>query len=164
MREAGGKGRRADFAEETSEAFSPLSQSAAVVSTISKPTSTVPESRSHGTVLEASTAGEGNLDRGGDFMEAQRRGVADIDLSVVLEKSSPLQFPRSSSQIYPSTPARDATDLLLAEFLVAAPVGDERMTATVKKGLHDVLLLEFGSESMVLESLRILFSRGDYLR
>lgn len=164
MREVGGQGRKVDVSEKTSEAFPPLSQSSAADSTILKATSTIPESRSHGTVLDASTAGEANLDRAGDFVEAQRRGVSDIDLSGVLGKTSPLQFPRSSTQIYPSTPARNATDLLLAEFLVAAPVGDERMTATVKKGLHDVLLLEFGSESMVLESLRILFSRGDYLR
>ena len=164
MREVGGQGRKVDVSEKASEAVPPLSQSSAVDSTIFKATLTIPESRSHGTVFEASTAGEANLDRAGDFVEAQRRGVSDIDLSGMLGKTSPLQFPRSSTQIYPSTPARNATDLLLAEFLVAAPVGDERMTATVKKGLHDVLLLEFGSESMVLESLRILFSRWDYLR
>ena len=152
-----------DNFQNTVDAFCLFPQpSSAIDSTILTPSSTVPESRGHSPVLEIQPVSEADL--GGGFIEAQGRGVSDIDQSGVLGKSSPSQFPRSPTQIFPSTPARNATDLLLAEFLAAAPVGDDRMTATVKRGLHDVLLLEFGSESMVLESLRILLSRTDYLR
>jgi hypothetical protein len=55
-------------------------------------------------------------------------------------------------------------DQLLAEFLATADVCDPQMTNIVKKGLHEVLLMEFGSESLVLESLRLLLAREDYLR
>lgn len=55
-------------------------------------------------------------------------------------------------------------DQLLAEFLATADVCDPHMTNIVKKGLHEVLLMEFGSESLVLESLRLLLAREDYLR
>jgi hypothetical protein len=149
--------------------------SSAMGSTILNSFPIPPASQAYGTALVTPSAsasasasavtgsppGEGSP--GGGTIEAQRKGVSDIDLSGVPVKMSPL-FPRSSPQLYPSTSARNATDVLLAEFLAAAPVGDEKMTLTVKKGLHEVLLLEFGSESMVLESLRILLSRGDYLR
>lgn len=55
-------------------------------------------------------------------------------------------------------------DQLLAEFLKTADVGDSHMTNIVKRGLHEVLLMEFGSETLVLESLRLLLAREDYLR
>jgi hypothetical protein len=55
-------------------------------------------------------------------------------------------------------------DQLLAEFLATADVCDPQMTNIVKKGLHEVLLMEFGSEPLVLESLRLLLAREDYLR
>lgn len=166
-----GEGKEvADIPLNVPEAFSFLPQpSSAVGSTILNSFPIPPASQAFGPALatpspSAVTAGTpGEASPGGGTIEAQRKGVSDIDLSGVPVKTSPL-FPRSSTQLYPSTSARNATDVLLAEFLAAAPVGDEKMTLTVKKGLHEVLLLEFGSESMVLESLRILLSRGDYLR
>ena len=168
-----GEGKEvADIPLNVPEAFSFLPQPSSVVgSTILNSFPIPPASQAYGPALvtpspsasavAASPPGEGSP--GGGTIEAQGKGVSDIDLSGVPVKTSPL-FPRSSTQLDPSTSARNATDVLLAEFLAAAPVGDEKMTLTVKKGLHEVLLLEFGSESMVLESLRILLSRGDYLR
>ena len=171
LRRGEGKGL-ADIPLNVPEAFSFLPQpSSAVGSTILNSFPIPPASQAYGPALvtpspsastmAASPPEEGSP--GGGTIDAQRKGVSDIDLSGVPVKTSPLS-PRSSTQLYPSTSARNATDVLLAEFLAAAPVGDEKMTLTVKKGLHEVLLLEFGSESMVLESLRILLSRGDYLR
>lgn len=159
----------ADITLNVPEAFSFLHQPSAVGSTILNSFHIPSASQAYGPALvtpspSAVTASPpGDASPGGGTNEVQRKGVSDIDLSGVPVKMSPL-FPRSSTQLYPSTSARNATDVLLAEFLAAAPVGDEKMTLTVKKGLHEVLLLEFGSESMVLESLRILLSRGDYLR
>lgn len=165
-----GEGKEvADIPLNVPEAFSFLPQPSSVGSTILNSFPIPPASQAYGPALanpspSAVTASPpGDASPGVGAIEAQRKGVSDIDLSNVPVKTSPL-FPRSSTQLYPSTSARNATDVLLAEFLAAAPVGDEKMTLTVKKGLHEVLLLEFGSESMVLESLRILLSRGDYLR
>ena len=141
MREGGGEGE--GEGQEIAKAVSLPQPTSATDSTILKPTTILPESRVHGPAGEASPLG--------GVIGAQRRsgGVSDTDMSSGSGRMSLSQFPRSSTQIFPSTPARNATDLLLAEFLAAAPVGDERMTATVKRGLHEVLLLEFGSESIV---------------
>jgi hypothetical protein len=169
-----GEGRGvADVPLNVPEAFSFLPQPSAVGSTILNSFPIPPASQAYGPALvtpspspSASAVAASPPEEarpGGGTIEAHRKDVSDIDLSGVPVKTNPL-FPRSSTQLYPSTSARNATDVLLAEFLAAAPVGDEKMTLTVKKGLHEVLLLEFGSESMVLESLRILLSRGDYLR
>ena len=76
------------------------------------------------------------------------------------QSKSTRSVPRASS----GDDMKDASHLLLEKFLIAAEVGDAAMTEIVKKALYEVLLLEFGSEHVVLSSLRILLAAEDYMK